>query len=99
MGRATRPHRRLALSAQQVTDETTVHDRNDVVSQRSHQRWLVTDNVSQGDREGLGCFVGGERSDYRFSFGFCGGTPSPLCGELHWRPRRREGGFDPSEGA
>jgi hypothetical protein len=61
---------RSRLSAQQVTDGTTVHDWKDVVSQRPHQYRLMRDNVGQSNREGLGRVVVGERRDDRIGFGF-----------------------------
>ena len=64
---------RLALATQQVTHQTTVHGRKNVVSQRPHQYRLVRDNMSQSDREGLRRVVVGEGSDYRFGVGFPGG--------------------------
>jgi hypothetical protein len=63
----------FALATQHLTDQTTVHSRKDVVSQRPHQCRLVRDNVSRGDREGLGRVVVGERSDDRIGVGFPGG--------------------------
>jgi hypothetical protein len=71
--RSRRPVRgaaRSRLSAQQVTDGTTVHDWKDVVSHGPHEYRLVGNNVGQSDREGLGRVVVGERSDDRIGFGF-----------------------------
>jgi hypothetical protein len=67
----------FALATQPAQRSDEVHSWKDVVSQRPHQCRLVRDNVSRGDREGLGRVVVGERSADRLGVGFHGGPFLP----------------------